>query len=140
MVGAWKPRTHWRPRDTGFRAFGRVGTLVGARKTSVGIQSGIQGWRFSIGKRGKLAAVYGASSLMASWPSILLPIGCNPFPVEDQTTGSGSERPLSRRLGAPPYGPRAGRKNVVHSALDAKVTIANLWFLEYDFSQKHIRL
>lgn len=40
---AWKPRTHWRPRDTGFRAFGGAGTPVGARKTSVGIQSGIQG-------------------------------------------------------------------------------------------------
>lgn len=51
----------------------QVGTPVGARKTSVGIQSGIQGWRFSIGKRGKLAAAYDASRLTASWPLLLAP-------------------------------------------------------------------
>lgn len=88
----------------------------------------------------EVGAIYRASRLMASWPSILLPIGYNPFSGEHQPSVSVSERPLSRRLGAPPYGARAGRKNGVYLVLDAKITIANLGFLEYAFSQKHIRL
>ena len=55
------------------RVWAMAGTPVGAKKTSVGIQSGIQGWRFSIGKRGKLATAYGNSCLTASWPSNLAP-------------------------------------------------------------------
>lgn len=48
--------------------------------------------------------------------------------------------PLSRRLGAPRNRARAGRKKRVYLSLDAKMTIANLWFLEYAFLQKDSQL
>jgi len=118
----------------------QAGTPVGARKTSVGIQSGIQGWRFNIGKRGKLAAAYDASRLMARLPSILLPIGCNLPPLENQTLARLQIPAFAPVRRTPESGARNPQKTSFNFPLDAKIPIANLWFLEYAFPQKHIRL
>lgn len=48
--------------------------------------------------------------------------------------------PFSRRLGAPRNRARAPLKTGCNLSLDAKITIANLWFLEYAFPQKDSRL
>lgn len=129
--GAGKPRTHWRPRDTGFRAFGRRARQLVRGKPRLESRAG-----FRAGAR-EARKVGGSIRRKLPQGKVAVHLAPNRVqspPVGRQTSVSICERPLLRQLGASRNRARAGRKNGVLFSLgfqddDCELAVLGVCFL-----------